>query len=112
MVCKNTTNLFCYSRFMAVVLFFLGYWIWLFYLREDDPIERSKYGVGDSCAIYVRNDVKGRNPFTVTATDGGKSLSEKVRLSKRVLRISIREGRLLVEEAATPPSLTSSAVKQ
>ena len=67
---------------------------------------------GDSCAIYVRNDVKGKNPFTVTATDGGKCLSEKVRLSKRVLRISIREGRLLVEEAATPPSLTSSAVKQ
>ena len=38
---------------LAVVLFFLGYWIWLFYLREDDPIERSKYGVGDSCAIYL-----------------------------------------------------------
>ena len=66
----------------------------------------------DSCTIYVRNDTKGRNSFTVTATDGGKSLSEKVRLSKRVLRISIREGRLLVEEAATPTSLTSSAIKQ
>ncbi len=60
----------------------------------------------DSAAIYLRNDVKGKNSITVTAFDGGKQLSKKIELSNKVLRLSIRGGELLVEEAAGFPEKT------
>jgi hypothetical protein len=67
---------------------------------------------GDSTVIYVLNLLKGNNNITVTAFDGGKSLSKKVTLSTSVLKISIRGGELLVEEAATfPDSAESSQTK-
>ena len=57
----------------------------------------------DSTVIYVRNDVKGQNTIGVTAVDGNKALSKEVELSTKVLKISIRGGELLVEEAAGFP---------
>ena len=58
---------------------------------------------GDSTVIYVLNLLKGSNNITVTAVDGGKSYFKKVTLGTSVLKISIRGGELLVEEAATFP---------
>ena len=58
---------------------------------------------GDSTVIYVLNLLKGRNDITVTAVDGGKSLFKKVTLDTSVMKIYIRGGELLVEEAATFP---------
>ena len=57
----------------------------------------------DSTVIYLLNNVKGKNTITVTAADGGRTLSKKVELSNKVLKISIRGGELLVEEAAGFP---------
>jgi hypothetical protein len=58
---------------------------------------------GDSTVIYLRNDVKGKNNITVTALDGGQAISKKLELSMYVLKVSIRGGELLVEEAAGFP---------
>ena len=60
----------------------------------------------DSTVIYIRNDVKGKNDITVTAFDGGKQLSKQIELSTKVLKVSIRGGELLVEEAAGFPEST------
>ncbi|MBR6320790.1 MAG: hypothetical protein IKR50_10215 [Prevotella sp.] len=57
----------------------------------------------DPSTIYLLNQVKGKNQFWVTASDGGKSVSKQVTISTKVLRISIKGGELLVEEAAGFP---------
>ena len=62
---------------------------------------------GDSAAIYLLNDVKGKNTITVTAFDAGKQLSKQIELSNKVLKVSIRGGELLVEEAAGFPEETA-----
>ena len=61
---------------------------------------------GDPTSIFLLNLVKGNNTLTVTACDGGKTLMKKVTLSTKVLKISIRGGELLVEEASEFPEQT------
>ena len=61
---------------------------------------------GDSTAMYVRNDIKGKNTIMVTAVDAGKRIQKKVELTTSVVKISIRGGELLVEEAAGFPEET------
>ena len=58
---------------------------------------------GDPSTIYLLNLVKGKNQFWVTASDGGKSVSKQVTISTKVLKISVKGGALLVEEAAGFP---------
>ncbi len=58
---------------------------------------------GDSSVIYLLNNVKGKHTITVTAFDAGEQLSKKIELSNKVLKVSIRGGELLVEEAAGFP---------
>jgi hypothetical protein len=54
---------------------------------------------GDSTAIYLLNDVKGKNTITVCAFDAGKRLTKLVELSTKVLKVFISGGALQVEEA-------------
>ena len=62
---------------------------------------------GDSAAIYLLNNVKGKNTITVKAFDAGEQLSKQIELSNKVLKVSIRGGELLVEEAAGFPEETT-----
>jgi hypothetical protein len=59
---------------------------------EDDPT-----------VIYLLNMIKGVNRLTVNAYDSGRLLTKNIELSTMVLRVSIRGGELLVEEAAGFP---------
>ena len=59
---------------------------------------------GDATAIYLLNLVKGDNPLTVRAFDGGRRLEKSVTMKTKVLKVSIVGGELLVEEAAGFPS--------
>jgi hypothetical protein len=58
---------------------------------------------GDSTVIYLLNQIKGNNKLTVTAFDNGKTLAKDITLSTKVLKVSIRDGELLVEEADSFP---------
>jgi hypothetical protein len=58
---------------------------------------------GDSTVIYLLNNIKGKNDIKVTALDAGKNLSKTIELNNKVLKVSIRGGELLVEEAAGFP---------
>ena len=58
---------------------------------------------GDSTVIYLLNLIKGNNKLTVTAFDKGKKLTKDIVLSTKVLKVSIRDGELLVEDADTFP---------
>jgi hypothetical protein len=58
---------------------------------------------GDSTAIYLLNDIKGKNTITVTAFDQGKSMNREVILSNSVLKVYILNGELQVEEAEAFP---------
>lgn len=60
----------------------------------------------DSTIIYVRNDVKGKNVITVNAADEGKILVKEIELGMNSLKLSIKGGELLVEEAETFPGTT------
>jgi len=53
----------------------------------------------DSCTVYLLNQVKGDNPFTITAVGGGQLIEKRLTLATKVLKLSIRGGELLVEEA-------------
>ena len=65
----------------------------------------------DSTAIYLLNLIKGNNKLTVTAFDKGKTLTKDVKLSTKVLKVSIRDGELIVEDAdAFPDDGNLSAV--
>ena len=57
----------------------------------------------DSTAIYVRNDIKGKNTIKVNGVDEGQTINKEIELSNKVIKISIRGGELLVEEAAGFP---------
>ncbi len=61
---------------------------------------------GDPSTIYLLNLVKGKNDLWVTAAADGKSISKKVTISTKVLRIKIEGGELRVEEAAGFPGMT------
>ena len=50
--------------------------------------------------------MKGKNDLWVTAASDGKSISKKVTISTKVLRIKIEGGELQVEEAAGFPGMT------
>jgi len=58
---------------------------------------------GDSTTIYLRNDVKGKNTISVNAFDAGKRLTKEIELSNKTLKVYIRGGELLVEEASGFP---------
>lgn len=66
----------------------------------------------DDSVIYLLNQIKGQNPVTVKAFDNGKHLSEQIMLSTKVLKISIRGGELLVEEAAGFPETAAEKLTQ
>ena len=53
---------------------------------------------GDPTTIYVRNAVKGKNKFNVTATGEGLNLNKEVVIGRHVLNISIEDGELQVEK--------------
>ena len=55
---------------------------------------------GDPTIIYVRNAVKGKNKFNVTATGEGLNLNKEVVIGRHVLKISIEDGELQVEKLA------------
>jgi hypothetical protein len=57
----------------------------------------------DSCTIYLLNQVKGDNPLTINAAVDGELLTKRVTIGQKVLKVSIRGGELLVEEAAGFP---------
>ncbi len=54
---------------------------------------------GDSTAIYLLNNVKGKNDITINASDQSQSMSKDVTLFNKVLKAYIQEGELIVEEA-------------
>jgi hypothetical protein len=53
---------------------------------------------GDSSTIYVYNKAKGRNTIMVTVSSDGDSHTENIKLSSKVLKISIHEGKLSTEK--------------
>ena len=54
---------------------------------------------GDPSAIYLRNQVKGRNRLTVRAfANDGTTLQKKINLSTRMLKVTIQKDKLQVEE--------------
>ena len=61
----------------------------------------------DDNVIYLLNQIKGQNPVTVNALDNGNKLSKQIELSTKVLKVSIRGGELLVEEATGFPEETA-----
>jgi hypothetical protein len=58
---------------------------------------------GNPDAIYLLNNVKGKNEIVVTAMDAGRQLSKEIELTNKVLKVSIQGGELQVEEAAGFP---------
>ena len=58
---------------------------------------------GDSTVIYLLNLIKGNNKLTVTVFDKGKVLTKDIKLSTTVLKVSIRDGELMVEDADAFP---------
>ena len=65
---------------------------------------------GDSCTIYLLNQVKGSNQLTVKAFDGGKQLTRDITLTTKVVTVSIVGGELLVEEADGFPETSEEEV--
>ena len=53
----------------------------------------------DPNTIYLLNLVKGKNRLTLTAFDGGRTLSRDVKLSTKKMKVSIVDGQLQVQEA-------------
>ena len=67
---------------------------------------------GDSTVIYLLNLIKGNNKLSVTAFDKGKTLTKDVKLSTKVLKVSIRDGELIVEDAdAFPDDGTEASIR-
>lgn len=66
----------------------------------------------DDSVIYLLNQIKGQNPVTIKAFNNGQHLSQQIILSTKVLKISIRGGELLVEEAAGFPETTAEKLTQ
>ena len=64
----------------------------------------------DSTAIYLLNLIKGNNKLTVTAFDKGKTLTKDVKLSTKVLKVSIRDGELVVEDVDAFPDGTEASI--
>ena len=65
---------------------------------------------GDSTVIYLLNMIKGNNKLTVTAFDKGKTLQKDIKLSTTVLKVSIRDGELVVEDADVFPDGTEASI--
>ena len=65
---------------------------------------------GDSTVIYLLNMIKGNNKLTVTAFDKGKTLKKDIKLSTTVLKVSIRDGELVVEDADAFPDGTEASI--
>lgn len=55
---------------------------------------------GDPNTIFLLNQIKGKNRLTVTAFDEGKRLSKTIKLSDRILKVSVVSGKLQVEEVS------------
>ena len=53
----------------------------------------------DDSIIYLLNQIKGKNPIKVDAFSNGNILSKQIELGTSVIKVSIRGGELLVEEA-------------
>ena len=66
----------------------------------------------DDSVIYLLNLIKGKNPVTVNAFDKGNKLSKEIELSTKVIKVSIRGGELLVEEAAGFPEETAGKLTE
>ncbi len=66
---------------------------------------------GNPYTIYLLNQIKGNNKLTVNAfADDGKTLSETITLSTKVLKVTIDGGTLLVEEAASFPGHKATVI--
>ena len=57
----------------------------------------------DDSIIYLLNQIKGKNPIKVDAFSNGNILSKQIELGTSVIKVSIRGGELLVEEASGFP---------
>ena len=58
----------------------------------------------DSSTFYLRNDARRASNVTVTAHLNGHSLTQKLKIRKKPLKIVLSEGRLTTEEIPLFPT--------
>ena len=68
---------------------------------------------GDSTAIFLKNTSNGDNTITITAFDRGKKMTKSATLSTKVIKASIVDGELVIEQAdAFPGEETPDGIKE